>query len=691
MKKSTVLFALPLVAMMLTGCNKKNNKENDQQQVQASISLNKESLVLDAGQSETLVATVANGSGTVLWSSSNTAAATVDSNGVVKAVAKGTATIIALYDGKVATCAVTVKGLQDYYALAGVQENANIKDFKNNVLNTEGEFRGETNGILQVGDDNPIDVKPILKILDLSTMEPISQETWNFDYEFKLQLHNGETYVDTTDDYGVFDAKKCTFDFAENAIGKQFKLSVMPGGLTEAQKADATNTKTIEVYVNDGYNVYTADELAYFNDVNFYDSDRQSHHPEGVNAAWVAFREAHGLSTTYVAAGIYLQKTIQITKANLPGVFFYTQAEVGGNDTWVGMMKDCSDLYCHYADGFTFNGNYFHIDTTQIPVGIDDPGFGYDDNVSHSTLFKVSYRAMVTPAERQVKEVEFKNTSYFGNAPRGDDETNTMGLIFVKVQNAQYNNNTLLQVTFDNFNVKAACIGFFSEVGESKMIIKNCIVKEGYSNCFYLWNNGIVDIQNSEFRNFGGPIFITDGDDTDTVVGFKITVDEASILDNLVTGQEPWFTHTKGGGPATAIPSIQALDAAVQGLSAGMCAALSVDPAYTKTFLKGTEKFMNFIIIDYGEIPDVTFQKGSGQAIGVDQNHADRASAVALADSGHFYLNTDNGGKADVNPGTGDATPLAMAEFGGHYLDVIGKMGGFGYLSLFFEIFDVEK
>ena len=683
MKKSTVLFALPLVAMMLTGCNKKNNKGNDQQQVEASISLNKGTLVLDAGGSETLVATTANGSGSVTWSSSNTAAVTVDANGLVTAVEKGTATITATYDGKTATCTVTVKGLQDYYALAGVQENGNIKDFKNNVAGDE--FRGQTSGILQVGDDNAIDVKPILKILDLNTMQEVSQDTWNFDYEFKLQLHNGEDYVDTTENFGEFDAKNCKFDFNEAAVGKQFKLSVMPGGLTDAQKADATNTKSIELKVNDGYNVYTADELAYLNDVNFLDDDRQGHHPSGVNAAWVAFREAHNLDPAYVAAGIYLQKTIQITKDNVPGVFFYTESEVGGNATWVGKMKDCSDLYCRYGSGFEFNGNYFHIDTTQVPLAIDDPGFGYDDNVSHSTLFRIAHRVGEVPAERQTVQAFFKNASYFGNAPRGDDEANAMGLIFFKINNAQYENNSLFQATFDNFNVKAACISFFAEEGETKMIIKDCIVQEGYSNCFYLWNNGIVDIQNSVFRNFGGPVFITDGSDTLTVVGFKITADADSVFDNWVTGSEPWFTHTKGGGPATAIPMIQQLDAAVQGLSNALSGG-----AYTKTFLKGSEKFMNFIIINYGEIPDVTFQKGEGSTIGVDLNSDNRAQAVALADSGHFFLQTDTNGMADVNPGDGSAAPLAYNQFGGNFLDVIGKMPGFGYLSLFFEIINLE-
>lgn len=76
------------------------------------VSLNKTSTTLEIGDTETLTATVAPASATnknVSWTSSNTSIATVQ-NGVVTAVAAGTATItVTTEDGsKTATCAVTV-------------------------------------------------------------------------------------------------------------------------------------------------------------------------------------------------------------------------------------------------------------------------------------------------------------------------------------------------------------------------------------------------------------------------------------------------------------------------------------------------------------------------------------------------------------------------------------------------------
>ena len=76
-----------------------------------SITLDKSSLSLVKGESETLVATVnpANASyNKIAWTSSNSNVASVDAEGRVKAIANGTATIAAQIDNIKATCAVTV-------------------------------------------------------------------------------------------------------------------------------------------------------------------------------------------------------------------------------------------------------------------------------------------------------------------------------------------------------------------------------------------------------------------------------------------------------------------------------------------------------------------------------------------------------------------------------------------------------
>ncbi len=84
----------------------------------SSVSLNKTSLTLTEGYSETLVATVSPSDAVdqnVYWSSSDSNVATVDQTGKVTAIKEGEATITASAGGKSASCPVTV--VKDYLDL----------------------------------------------------------------------------------------------------------------------------------------------------------------------------------------------------------------------------------------------------------------------------------------------------------------------------------------------------------------------------------------------------------------------------------------------------------------------------------------------------------------------------------------------------------------------------------------------
>ena len=76
-----------------------------------SLTLDRESIELAAGESTTLVATVGPDNATdktVTWSSSNEAVATVDSDGVVTAIRGGQAVITAKAGDHSAVCTVKV-------------------------------------------------------------------------------------------------------------------------------------------------------------------------------------------------------------------------------------------------------------------------------------------------------------------------------------------------------------------------------------------------------------------------------------------------------------------------------------------------------------------------------------------------------------------------------------------------------
>ena len=92
-----------------------------------SIELDKTDIIMYVGDEETLKATVKPDDATdktITWGSSKTGVATVDSNGKVKAIADGVATITASCGGKTASCKVTIKILtyeESYFTIRALE------------------------------------------------------------------------------------------------------------------------------------------------------------------------------------------------------------------------------------------------------------------------------------------------------------------------------------------------------------------------------------------------------------------------------------------------------------------------------------------------------------------------------------------------------------------------------------------
>ena len=109
-----LLLMLGLTTVIFNSCGKDNDPEQEQEGTTVTvtgISLDMSTLTLDTGEDYTLKAIVKPDNatdGTVTWTSSDNAKATV-SNGKVIAVAAGTTTITAQAGDKTATCIVTVK------------------------------------------------------------------------------------------------------------------------------------------------------------------------------------------------------------------------------------------------------------------------------------------------------------------------------------------------------------------------------------------------------------------------------------------------------------------------------------------------------------------------------------------------------------------------------------------------------
>ena len=89
-----------------------------------TVSLSETSLSMTVGDTQTLVATVSDGS-TVTWSSSDEDVATVSSRGAVSAQGAGTATITAASGDAIATCTVTVEA-KETVTISGLDATATV-------------------------------------------------------------------------------------------------------------------------------------------------------------------------------------------------------------------------------------------------------------------------------------------------------------------------------------------------------------------------------------------------------------------------------------------------------------------------------------------------------------------------------------------------------------------------------------
>lgn len=108
MKKIYFILSCCLAAVLIVACKPKEI-------IVSSITLNPDKVTLTEGETATVVATVLPADATdpsLTWSSSNTAAATVDQDGVVTAVKEGTAAVTAkAKNGVMSNCAVTVESV----------------------------------------------------------------------------------------------------------------------------------------------------------------------------------------------------------------------------------------------------------------------------------------------------------------------------------------------------------------------------------------------------------------------------------------------------------------------------------------------------------------------------------------------------------------------------------------------------
>ena len=513
-----------------------------------SISLDSSSLTLMLGASATLnvIYNPTNAAEKrVSWSSSNANIVSVDSNGVITANATGSATVTAtsLFSSSIkASCTISVV---DNLVLSSVDAKHEFVLFEQNKSIDPNNDNGfyDRNQKYKVGDDNNFNVKPDITVLDADTYLPVDSSNWSHNFVITATL-NGTTVGNEY--FSVANARECDVKFTEAAVGKTFTISVAPGGVDSASAARFTRTITVEVV--DGYNVYDAKELGYFDTrpANSTDDAPTLEDDTKWQNKWPEFKVANGMDPDLQPAALILQKNIKVTTADLPANFFYTAekaAALDDNDA-AGSLIDNTYLYERTTDtSITVDGNYFALDLSAIPLVTRERCKKTDVGavVSHAAAFKAVWG----------EDVRFQNINMSGNARNAvSDEDKIYGGGFIFMKGAGSNSFTAYNIIATKF--------FITFMGEKPHYDYSYVTAfnlnkikcyNNYNSFLYNWGS-IISSTDCLYRSCGGPIVIQDHTSTDVyesengmiVHGYAPTTNFTNCsLVNYVAGTEAWF------------------------------------------------------------------------------------------------------------------------------------------------------
>lgn len=420
--------------------------------------------------------------------------------------------------------------------------------------NKRTEFKDLTQEYL-VGDDNPWIFKPEVSFISVDPItddwEEITIVEWNYvinvailrDTQYQLLTdENVNDYIDS------INAKNASVDFSNKAIGNRFKVTVYPEGLTEEQIANISDyTITVEIMVVDGYNAYTALDLAYIE--NREDTDEA--------LAWKAFKEEKGLDVNYHPTRIIFHKDIKVTTEDLPKFFFYQETDTDLKPTdadyqrTLGSMKDYKSLYYRDvkdASQFTISGNYFQLSIASLPVVTREDGriTAEGEVISHTTLLRFQ--------GSESGKTAIENISIVGNAPRVENKLKAGGTIFIKVEGPEFK-------AYNNI-ATSSFIVYMPNYTLTKFTMEKCKAFDSF-NCFvYNWGSDKVYMIDCEMKDAGGPVIIQDHVDHETD-GSGGRIAETTIincdLESYVNGSEGWFTIVKASALVAPIVGMDAL------------------------------------------------------------------------------------------------------------------------------------
>jgi hypothetical protein len=399
---------------------------------------------------------------------------------------------------------------------------------------------------------------------------------------------------------------------------------------------------SMKISVVDGYNITQAKELALINNIKATrviknlegkDEDITQDKDKGEYAAVEAWKKAKGLPTLDSTDGIdnfIIQDDLTLTLADVPDFFVWQDkpaAEGGpiyqtkGQNVGqvIGSLKDWQSIYHHrFEEGHTeFNlfGNYH-----QLSLGDDFPTIATTSNTGekqdatenngvisgHTTLIGGDDEDYFAGATETVAHL-------FATGNEGVSSTTSEtkgGILFYKPETMHsVCENVIANSFFTTIVASGSWRGQSMDNAKATDPIRKPVVDfnkvrfhDSYSAMIFTYGPTVVNVNDSELWNAGGPLIINQGDAWDlTKYGTfssnpktdddrqsaTLNIDKNTKLKNLVTGEGGWF---KTYGAESAISTIKGLSGLMKN-------------QFGKTIIQsdeGNEK-LSFLVLDFGK------------------------------------------------------------------------------------------
>ncbi|MBR2311828.1 MAG: bacterial Ig-like domain-containing protein [Clostridia bacterium] len=648
---------------------------------------------------------------TVTFSDSSTGTVTAAMGlqvGSVSTASAGTVTLTVTYKGVSATLNITVN---EAYSVEGAELSSALKKFTSKSFSN---YFSDRTANYKVGDDNPFRFTLTLKTWDNALNAPGTDIT---DYVSQSKVYlvtgTGEQLLTGNDlaTYVTVNEQDNTFDFTDTAVNKTFRIETRPAHGVDESDADtvAAVTKSLTVDVVDGYNVYSAKELNLITNASHANIPDYGQATKTQLQMVEEFLQNNNITRPANMAGVVLHCDLTVTADDIPAGYLYSYTNKAGQPA-KGLYDHFSIFYHVYnsaSPSFGMYGNYFTVNTAQLPTVCEAPYAGNDinDDSSSSEVFAFD----VTDEEIWAKGLNYDHNAYRTRVENifissEDPNSNTeqeaakskLGLIAFKMY--------LHTSDFYNVIIEKHTLSICADSDNNTINIDKCYFFNSWNMHIYAWSNNyildeldldnsdpsvyakyqpiVINIKNSTIAKCGGPVIIADPASTTDLrnknSGAIITAENSTIY-SYVQGNEAWFTTY---GVSQMASNLIALNEAF----AGTASAYGTSAGFAITQQGYEGKFANLIYVNRGKNGSFTVK----DTITIDPNGTTAATYVAAtggqapifqsgSDATAYFNGIMDGSALPLSSLTGNPDPSL---FQGNYLNIY-----YGGMSIMVQMF----